>query len=672
MATHSSDHKKDGLNKHVAELLGTTPALSSESGKSGPPDIKDVSLRWFAGTILTGVTSITLMGGALMAAVDGQNKFTVPSQISESIAAARGEASDTGYAFATEKGDLPVPPAPTERESAILHLSTLTRGESGNRVRTRPFARLESNLARHVGDPRFEIPNFDPVTIFSETEKIRDNGTDEILYDAQVEDEIEIRNTPFPAHTYKNEASRGFSDEEIEEKIRRQLPILRASLDDGTIFARAGTIAYVDPVRFEGKPAAAGDIPPSAPFNDLVTIRSENVLAVGKTSSTAQPQNTSHGKVIGPKSTRGIKEFWVEDMGMTEDSEAIVAALQDELGFETLEPTHKLRLKYAGGPKKGVPDIISVYDGGEHLTTIARADDGTYVPVDEIETISASDSTAPAPIANESTSVYNGIIETALKHNMPDELARELIRIYAFDVDFRSPIKPEDHMEVFYSLDPDEERATDESEIRYTSLTLGDTSRRYYRFKTTDDGEIDYYDEEGRSAKKFLMRQPVPHAKFRSRFGWRRHPILRTSRLHKGVDWSAPRGTPIFAAGNGIVEDAKWHSGYGRWVKIQHANGYETGYAHMSRFAKGIQPGVRVRQGQVIGYVGSTGLSTGPHLHYEVIVNGNHVDPMRIRLPRGRVLAGEQLAAFERERNRIDELMKTSDKSGEQDFALNN
>ncbi|WP_205470566.1 M23 family metallopeptidase [Breoghania sp. L-A4] len=153
------------------------------------------------------------------------------------------------------------------------------------------------------------------------------------------------------------------------------------------------------------------------------------------------------------------------------------------------------------------------------------------------------------------------------------------------------------------------------------------------------------------------MRKPLSGGRFSSGYGMRRHPVVGSMTKHTGVDWAAPRGTPIMASGNGVVEDAKWNAGYGRWVKIRHANGYETAYGHMSGFARGIKGGVRVRQGQIIGYVGSTGRSTGPHVHYEVLVNERFVDPMRIRLPRGRVLDGKLLAAFERERDRIDELL---------------
>lgn len=667
---HKPEHKKDGAGKSAASLIGSAPALSTERGKSGPPDIKEVSLRWLAGTVLTGVTSITLMGGALFAAVDGQDKFAIPSLMKQEIELAASVADEVVNFSVTEKSDRPVQAPPVKSNSNVLHLSTLTRGEDGNHVRTRPFARLDSSLIPREGDPKFEIPTFDPVTIFSGSSQFREKGGDEVLYDSQVDDEIEIRSTPFPLKVENEQTLRGFSDEEVEAQIRRQLPTLRASLEDGTVFARAGAIAYIDPARFEAAPKESAS---ETPFDSLVTIRSENVLTKSKTNNVAHLDLSNGGKLVDLKSARTLADFWKSDMGLSEDADPIITALLQKLPDDGLKSGHKVRMNYAGGPKKNVPDVVSIYDGSQHLFTIARADDGTFVPAAEPKTDARIDGDLnPVPISSGTTSVYRGIYETALKHNIPVELARELIRIYAFDVDFRSPLQATDNMEVFYSLDPQDEKATEESEILYTSLTLGGQKRRYYRFKTTDDNEVDYYDEHGRSAKKFLMRQPVPRAKFRSSFGWRRHPILRTSRLHKGVDWSAARGTPIFAAGNGIVEHAKWYSGYGRWVQIKHANGYETGYAHMNRFAKGIKPGVRVRQGQIIGYVGSTGLSTGPHLHYEVIVNGRHVDPMRIRLPRGRILSGEQLAAFERERNRINQLLQTPDAPKEQNFALNN
>ena len=255
--------------------------------------------------------------------------------------------------------------------------------------------------------------------------------------------------------------------------------------------------------------------------------------------------------------------------------------------------------------------------------------------------------------------VYEALYETALEQQIPKSLIDELVRIFAFDVDFQARVSPGDALEVFHSMpDPADKEARD-GEVLFAALTLGGVTKRFYRYRTGDDGVVDYYDEEGKSAKKFLMRKPMSLGIIRSGFGWRVHPILGYRRLHTGVDYAAPRMTPIMAAGNGIVEKAGPTSGYGNFVLLRHTNGYETGYGHQSSFAKGIVPGARVRQGQIIGYVGSTGLSTGPHLHFEIRVNGSPVDPLRIRLPRGRVLEGELLGGFERERERIDALLAT-------------
>lgn len=180
---------------------------------------------------------------------------------------------------------------------------------------------------------------------------------------------------------------------------------------------------------------------------------------------------------------------------------------------------------------------------------------------------------------------------------------------------------------------------------------------RYYRYQTPDDGLVDFYDENGRSSRKFLIRTPIIGARMTSPFGMRFHPILGYTRLHTGVDWAAPSGTPIFAAGNGTVTSVGWDAGYGRRIEIQHANGYMTTYNHLSAFARGLKEGLRVKQGQVIGYLGETGLATGPHLHYEVLVNGHFVDPMRVKLARTREFDGPMLADFKRERDRIDALV---------------
>jgi murein DD-endopeptidase MepM/ murein hydrolase activator NlpD len=218
-------------------------------------------------------------------------------------------------------------------------------------------------------------------------------------------------------------------------------------------------------------------------------------------------------------------------------------------------------------------------------------------------------------------------------------------------------VQPGDSFEVLYAGEDEQPASDSRNEVLFASLTVGGEVKKFYRFQSPDDGLVDYYDENGKSAKKFLVRKPVGEGIMRSAFGIRRHPILGYTKMHTGVDWAAPTGTPIYAAGNGVIEKAGWESGYGKFILLRHTNGYETAYGHMSAYARGMEEGKRVRQGQVIGFVGSTGLSTGSHVHYEIRINGRFVDPMRIKLPRGRELNGPMLANFDQERDRLDGIM---------------
>ncbi len=272
---------------------------------------------------------------------------------------------------------------------------------------------------------------------------------------------------------------------------------------------------------------------------------------------------------------------------------------------------------------------------------------------------------SPPPVAVRGNlpSVYDGIYRAAYSYGMSKDMTGKLIKLLASDVDYQSLVSPADRIEVFFSQPDVDDQASEDSELLYVSATFGGNTRTFYKFQM-EDGTVDYFDQDGRSSKQFLLRNPVPNGQFRSGFGGRHHPILGYTKMHTGVDWAAPRGTPIIASGNGVVESAGWETGYGRQTVVRHANGYETSYSHQNAIARGIVPGARVRQGQVIGYVGSTGLSTGPHLHYELLVNGRKVDPMRVRLPVGRVLKGKELEAFNHERNRIDDLLRQDDKDG--------
>jgi murein DD-endopeptidase MepM/ murein hydrolase activator NlpD len=293
----------------------------------------------------------------------------------------------------------------------------------------------------------------------------------------------------------------------------------------------------------------------------------------------------------------------------------------------------------------------------------ALSDLGKYVAVD-VTSINTVTDTADAASSNDDDDddgtgvrLYQSIYETALRNKVPANVIEDMIRIYSYDVDFQRKVQPGDSFDVFFAGEDEGTANSEKPEVLFASLTVGGETKKYYRFQTPDDAVVDFYDETGKSAKKFLVRKPVNNAIMRSGFGSRRHPILGYVKMHTGVDWATAYGTPIFASGNGVVETAGWEGGYGKYVKLKHNNGYETAYGHMSAFAKGLEVGKRVRQGQVIGFVGSTGQSTGAHVHYEILVNGRFVDPMRIKLPRGRSLEGTMLTGFEKERDRLDVMM---------------
>jgi murein DD-endopeptidase MepM/ murein hydrolase activator NlpD len=298
----------------------------------------------------------------------------------------------------------------------------------------------------------------------------------------------------------------------------------------------------------------------------------------------------------------------------------------------------------------------------------ALSDLGKYVAVDvaSMNTVTETPEASDDDDDDDGTGVrlYQSIYETALRNKVPPAVIEDMVRIYSYDVDFQRKVQPGDSFDVFYAGEDEGSTITEKNEVLYAALTVGGETKKYYRFQTPDDAVVDYYDETGKSAKKFLVRKPVNNAIMRSGFGSRRHPILGYVKMHTGVDWATPYGTPIFASGNGVVEVAGWEGGYGNYVKLKHNNGYETAYGHMSAFAKGLEVGKRVRQGQVIGFVGSTGQSTGAHVHYEILVNGRFVDPMRIKLPRGRSLDGPLMASFEKERDRLDAQMSNRNGGG--------
>ena len=249
--------------------------------------------------------------------------------------------------------------------------------------------------------------------------------------------------------------------------------------------------------------------------------------------------------------------------------------------------------------------------------------------------------------------IKNNLYSSAMDVNVEPNIIVEFARIFGFEVDFQRDIRKGDWFEILYEkFQDDNDKVRDTGKIIYASMYVNGEEINLYNFKYNNVEE--YYDIKGKSITKSLMKTPINGARLSSSFGMRKHPILGYNKMHRGTDFAAPSGTPIMASGSGTVTRARWCGGGGNCVKIKHNSTYETIYAHMKSFAKGIKEGRKVKQGQIIGYVGSTGLSTGPHLHYEVIVNGKKVNSQRLKLPSGKTLRGEERSQFEFERIKID------------------
>ena len=251
--------------------------------------------------------------------------------------------------------------------------------------------------------------------------------------------------------------------------------------------------------------------------------------------------------------------------------------------------------------------------------------------------------------------IHNSIYESLKKIDTPDEIIMEFVQLYSFDIDFQRDIRKGNKIKIFFEIYTDSQNNYIKSgNINFSEIILDDESYELYRFQSEGDEFVEYFNSDGKSATKALMKTPINGARLSSGFGMRKHPILGYNKKHQGVDFAAPTGTPIMAAGTGHIEFVGSNGGAGKYIRIRHLNGYKTSYSHLSKYASGIQKNIKVRQGQVIGYVGNTGLSTGPHLHYEVIFNGKRINPMKMKLPSGKQLKDKNLEIFLAEKNRIN------------------
>lgn len=630
--------------RSMIRSLGNEPPILADGRRA--PDRREISLRWLSGTFLTGITSSILMGVALFAALDGRQQLATPAEASVPLA-------DDGHDDTASRGKRllagNIVAMPTDRK--IMEVSTVLHEGNKEVVRRKPFAHVKMNLAvNHVAPEAY--PNFDPLSIFASDEAPPPpaNRTG-LIYGSNVESEVSLQTVAFPAKGPSIPYAEAMTLEEVEENVRSNGSVLTSGN------APLSALYYVDPQRFS---SAEDDV-------DLTSGISARVVEENMSVSTPEPI-TSHTReyaddVIPVRRPLTIAEAMTEVGYPDNKAREISGYIQGRLRETKLAPGDVLRIGVIQEGQMVLVVRASIYRRGAHLLTVAADDKGHFVDAQEpamLDAVASAFSDQPPQIVagRELPSVYDGIYRAALSYGMSKEMTALVVKLLASSVDLQAQLKPTDTLEAFFSVTDEKGQAAKDSELLFVNAHFGDTTTRFYRFQDADDDSVDYFDQDGRSIRQFLLRNPLPNGRMTSGFGMRRHPLLGYSRMHTGTDWAAPRGTPIIAAGNGVVEKAGWDSGgYGNQTLVRHANGYVSSYNHQSAIAPGVREGAKVTQGQVIGYVGTSGESTGAHLHYELIVNGTKVDPMKVRLPGGQSLKGADLARFEDERKRIDTLL---------------
>jgi murein DD-endopeptidase MepM/ murein hydrolase activator NlpD len=641
--------------------LGHEPPLSVDGSEAAVIDRRRVSVQWFSGTILTGLCGAALIGGAVFASLDGEMTFAkVPERVEGALRGAFGANDKTA---SLRKSDRLPPPGESTAARNVVRVSTVTRVGNRDVMRVRPFVRIAGNLSMTTSDLSAKIPPFNAQRMLSDVGSPAPAASDDPNNADAVEPDAEVSfvTKDLAPILPKAKLAAVVALDEVLMRVRDASNWRGSSGVRYTALANAA--ADASGVQPDLKLAYATEGTAADPYAGFETrVVPENVTLLPKTKDQATGGNPSNERVHVVKKGDTVTAI-LRDQGATpEEAKSIAGTLGARGRDGGLKEGQKLRILMApAGPGQRLqPYRVIVANDATIEAVAALSDLGKYVAVDvqSMNTVTeTADNSDDEDDDGSGVRLYQSIYETALRNKVPASVIEDMVKIYSYDVDFQRKVQPGDSFDVFFAGEDEGATITEKNEVLFASLTVGGETKKYYRFQTPDDAVVDYYDETGKSAKKFLVRKPVNNAIMRSGFGGRRHPILGYVKMHTGVDWATPYGTPIFASGNGVVEKVGWEGGYGKYVRLKHNNGYETAYGHMSAFAKGMEPGKRVRQGQVIGFVGSTGMSTGAHVHYEILVNGRFVDPMRIKLPRGRSLEGPLIAGFEKERDRLDAMM---------------
>ncbi len=659
-----------GLNSGRALVRGGTPRnlpqIYIPAGKGHLPEIylREAgarrlisSLKWFISTCIVGAAGLCIIGVAMYASTDINGRGGIMESLRRAgIDALRPKGAgnliedrpaNTGVK--TDKIKISTKGTTTRH---IIQDSVVESRNSREFIQVKPYVRIVALLSTSKPDNTDAIPPLNPLELYADTGPETSKAPEQKqLAGAPLLEYVTSRQIDMAGGFLPEEDSQELTDVEVERYVAEadafyaeNAAQMRPSIMPGD---------EVADIAGDADSPANGHNVASADKTKLPPRTSVLEKAVDEDDSTDESVVESVIVKPGESLLAVLKNAGVESWQAQSINDSLTAGgLKLRSGQEV-----RMKLAVAGGEGGKEPLKVSVFTGIRPEASVERAMDGEYGVTTEHVEVANFKTDDNDDDGGERATLYTSIYASALAQGLEPEMINKLLRILIYDVDFKQRVRPGDSFELFFDVKLDEAGREKNGELLYAAMTVGGASNRYYRFRTPD-GVVDFYNDRGSNSRKFLMAQPIKAGRFTSGFGFRRHPLLGIRKMHTGVDWAAPTGTPIMAAGDGTIEIAERHGGNGNYIRIRHGNGYKTAYSHMSRFVPNIRKGMKIRQGQQIGFVGTTGMSTGPHLHYEVLVNNRFTNPLKVRSPRSRQLNGRMLAEFKKEENRIDELMR--------------
>jgi murein DD-endopeptidase MepM/ murein hydrolase activator NlpD len=631
-------------NRPLGDIYASDHADSRQGGR----------FRWLISTCLAGAVGVLAIMVVIAGSTDNQETAggLLPSlrrvRAAPILSLHLPSARIDGLSWATPKADRLL--IPNGAMATTLVVLDPVRQRRGNRdyIMNKPYARLIARLGPISKAQAQHVPPLNPFKLYANTtpldaaERPQDGqGVANVAL-------VELLSGALPIEDHQE-----LTGEEVAGFVAR----MQAGSDDPLLVRgpTADTAAEADPAAEKSK--SVSELPPNTTDLAKSVIETEDPVDDIE-GSEVRVVRTQRGDTV----SRVLLKMGAEAWQARAMADAARSAFGPDGALASGLEMHVTLVPSVLWTDRMEPIRFSVYgEGHDHKVTVTRNAAGEFVakgsPLDERLAAAADLSDADQP---HSSSLYTSLYSTAQRQGIPPDVILQILKIHAYETDFRQRVRVGDGFEFFFDM-KEEEKGAEASfgELLATAVTAAGETHRFYRFRTPDSG-VDYYDDQGNTSRKFLMRRPVrgEDVRLTSGFGVRRHPILQIPKMHTGVDWACAFGTPIMAAGSGVIEEVGRKGEYGNYIRIRHANGYKTAYGHMSRFGAGVSEGVKVRQGQIIGYVGSTGISSGPHVHFEVLVNNSFVDPNSIQMPRDQQLSGRALVEFQKERARIDELMR--------------